>query len=669
MKNHFSTLARGIRRNYLVIIFFLGWCVVIFAILSELDRQHYQDKKKEYVLNNWNKFVNLENKEVTSLAKEVLSLPNSQSFRARRNKALTTLENIFGHIVDADNIIHRMALSGNESVLREVENKDKVALYNNSKNSLFYKNFSVMRSEEFINPNTNERYGSLDISITTPPDDINIQNLTREWRVWALCAAVLITMIFWYIFKGILFPVRSVMIFLDKAQEQKSAIIKTPRSLLEKEFNNLSRDALITKLNQDINQLISTSGVYHPTFFYSRVPDIISKYFSLNGIFLIQVKRNENANIQSIDIHNNKSIIKTSLVESFTNELTRHLYEKDSQNLNTLKDTVTYWNDGKKDFATYFDVVSENEREESIIVGILPEITFNRAFDDWSFDTCRLISDQIRQGIQSFEYLRHSFFKEKREANINLAGNLGHDLTNIIATSKLDILTIKDFLSLKKSSGNILKQQESLFVDSVEGLLNNTKLLQELVNIYRSFSYIKKPFFERANLSSLIEETVDIFNLSLSLQIKIKSSYSKELPECIIDRRLIKLAIFNLLSNAYEAIKAKNVENNFVGVIEVETKYHSSTDEVEISIKDNGTGILDKDKNKIPSDEIDRIFFSGISSKEEEESGGLGLNWVWAIVHDFHKGKVIAENLPAEGARLTIFLRSNITLLNKNIEI
>jgi Histidine kinase-, DNA gyrase B-, and HSP90-like ATPase. len=54
---------------------------------------------------------------------------------------------------------------------------------------------------------------------------------------------------------------------------------------------------------------------------------------------------------------------------------------------------------------------------------------------------------------------------------------------------------------------------------------------------------------------------------------------------------------------------------------------------------------------------IDSIFQYGISTKADQGEG-LGLNWVRTIVHDFHAGRVTAENLPEGGARITLLIRS-----------
>jgi hypothetical protein len=64
----------------------------------------------------------------------------------------------------------------------------------------------------------------------------------------------------------------------------------------------------------------------------------------------------------------------------------------------------------------------------------------------WQLETAARLAAQLRETVAVFDVSRRHVRDERSRANINLARNLGHDLTNIIATSKLDILTVSKIL-------------------------------------------------------------------------------------------------------------------------------------------------------------------------------------------------------------------------------
>src|SRR5690606_18543404 len=163
--------------------------------------------------------------------------------------------------------------------------------------------------------------------------------------------------------------------------------------------------------------------------------------------------------------------------------------------------------------------------------------------------------ESLRAGFVAFQAYREQLFRERSEANISLSRNMGHDLTNIIATSKLELLGIKRILHGAAEGTAPTGQRAAILTESVSGLLESTRFMQEMVNICRSFSYVKRPAYERRALSPLIEEFLQMFVPALSSHVTITSNLAPDLPPPIIEPRLLKLALFNVLQNALDAIK------------------------------------------------------------------------------------------------------------------
>ncbi len=91
-------------------------------------------------------------------------------------------------------------------------------------------------------------------------------------------------------------------------------------------------------------------------------------------------------------------------------------------------------------------------------------------------------------------------------------------------------------------------------------------------------------------------------------------------------------AILNIVNNACYAVaeKSKKLEDSYKPEIDITTKRKDS--EVEIRIKDNGTGI--------PKKLIEKIFNPFFTTKPTGKGTGLGLSMTHDIITQLHKGKL-----------------------------
>ena len=219
---------------------------------------------------------------------------------------------------------------------------------------------------------------------------------------------------------------------------------------------------------------------------------------------------------------------------------------------------------------------------------------------------------------------------------------MGHDLTNIVATGKWDLDTIQRAQSMGIVQLNA--ERGSFFVEAIEGLKNNLFFLQEMVNIYRSFGYARRPRYEEVDLSELINELARLFRLSTSREFEL-DAHTPDTASAMIEPRLLRMALFNLLANSSQAIARSGVQ----GKIDIHLELNGA-DEVKISILDNGPGLRHANGELMTPEEAKCVFQSGFSTKEGSSGGGLGLAWVKSIVQEFHHGRIQAGNRPEGGA-------------------
>jgi len=310
---------------------------------------------------------------------------------------------------------------------------------------------------------------------------------------------------------------------------------------------------------------------------------------------------------------------------------------------------------------TVCDMTQPGDRPHLTCLAVFPVHgvkTLEADHREWHLQTVDRLAGQLRDALAAFDLQRRHIRLERSKANINLARNLGHDLTNIIATSKLDIRTVSKVLEKTGTGDAEDDRPRRLLRAAMGGLLNSTRLLQEVVNIYRSFGYINRPRFETVAVNNVLDEIIDVFALSLPARIVVRKNYGEGLPECRLEPRLLKLALFNLLTNAVDAVKANPDPDRPEGVIAVSTSLQQSSGRVCLSVRDNGTGILDQEGRIASQADIDKVFRFGVSTKTAEGGEGLGLNWVWTIVEEFHNGRVQARNHPDGGAEFRLFLSS-----------
>ena len=256
-----------------------------------------------------------------------------------------------------------------------------------------------------------------------------------------------------------------------------------------------------------------------------------------------------------------------------------------------------------------------------------------------------------KQGADSRELMR-----EKSESNINLSRNLGHDLTNIIATNRLELMTVSQILKGDPKTWLDSPRKAEILKDSVERLLDNARGLQEIVNLYRAYEYLKSPRYESYDLNRLIEEIVGVFRLSMSVPVEVSRDLAPDLPVTRVEPRLLKLAIFNLLSNAQDAIRRLPLSEQSNGKIFVQTLWNHDKNRISVKISDMGPGIRTPEGKLAGEEEIMRIFDLGYTTKADGGGEGLGLNWVRTILTDFHNGELRARNRPGGGAEFEFSL-------------
>ncbi len=256
--------------------------------------------------------------------------------------------------------------------------------------------------------------------------------------------------------------------------------------------------------------------------------------------------------------------------------------------------------------------------------------------------TKRKLAEKEKEELQ-----KHLIQNDKMEAIALLAGGIAHDLNNFltIITGSIDILSI--------ITKNQEKAQNILYTAS-KAIENTKNLTQQLLTFSKGGEPIKKT-------SSLIDIVKDTTNFVLSgTEIKPLFDIDKNLWLCKIDEGQISQVIQNIVINARQVMPGGGIIKISMKNIgkQEHKKYHlKNKDYVEISIKDEGSGIS--------KENLEKIFTPYFTTKKE--GNGIGLAVCYSIIKK-HNGYIFVESKEYFGTTFRIYLPAVNETNNENIE-
>lgn len=245
-------------------------------------------------------------------------------------------------------------------------------------------------------------------------------------------------------------------------------------------------------------------------------------------------------------------------------------------------------------------------------------------------------------------YVENSFFKY--DVNVPKDGILIviEDLTDIVKISKTKTWQeaarqmaheIKNPLTPIQLATQRLQRKykdkfegEKAFFDSTNTILNQVKIIKDLVSHFSEFAQLPVSKIESLDLNEIVNEVVCLYKVSYP-EIEFVYDLQNFLPFIKIDKKKIKRVIVNLMDNSIRALKQPSKEKIIPAYlslkrsepekfIKVKTGFKTGLNQIELLIIDNGPGISRSVKNK--------LFMPYVSG--EKKNMGLGLAIVNEIV-------------------------------------
>jgi len=302
----------------------------------------------------------------------------------------------------------------------------------------------------------------------------------------------------------------------------------------------------------------------------------------------------------------------------------------------------------------------------------LMAVTVERAMREW-----RLLQDKKRVEKQLKESQAQVIQQEKMASIGLLAAGVAHEINNPIGfiTSNLSSLEkyadkLIQFIefqeqALEKCADeanriSIAEQKQhikleylitdlrELITESLEGSKRVTRIVQDLQSFSRSDSSEAIP----SDLNETIMRTINMVRNEIKYVAELDLQIEK-LPPVVCQPQQIGQVVMNLLMNAAHSIEGKGLIS--LAALQV-------GDSVEISVTDNGCGIL--------PEHLEKIFEPFFTTKEAGRGTGLGL----AISHDIvkrHGGVLMVESCKVGNGttftvRLPIDQKNGITHLKES---
>jgi len=231
-----------------------------------------------------------------------------------------------------------------------------------------------------------------------------------------------------------------------------------------------------------------------------------------------------------------------------------------------------------------------------------------------------------------------------------VAQRIAHEIKNPLTPIKLSTQRIQ-----RKFAHTI---DDPVFTQCTELIIKEVSRMESMVKDFSTFAALSAICLEPENLEPILQELISLFRISHP-SIAWNIIQKTDIPKLLLDKKALHRALFNILSNAADAIhakkqklltpdiKKKNDESNsteYTGNIDIiffntsltnpdENQINQPQNHVIIEIQDNGAGI--------DAEEVARLFEPYFSKKTT--GMGLGLPIARSIIAD-HGGNINAHS-------------------------
>jgi len=232
---------------------------------------------------------------------------------------------------------------------------------------------------------------------------------------------------------------------------------------------------------------------------------------------------------------------------------------------------------------------------------------------------------------------------QKQNSLESLSGGIAHDFNNILGP----VLGYADMAIAEAEKGSKLH-------DYLTRILRSAQRARELVSRIMSYSHKTEKSGEHLQLSTVVEESLQLLKSSLPARHQIKTIFKASNDMVLGESSQLAQVIVALVTNSSQAIGDKAgslsimLDNIHPDENMLARSGHLSAGEyVRLRIEDTGEGMDTATRAK--------IFEPFFSTREKSDCSGLGLSVTYGIISSFG-GDILVDSEPNKGCVFSIFL-------------
>ena len=246
-----------------------------------------------------------------------------------------------------------------------------------------------------------------------------------------------------------------------------------------------------------------------------------------------------------------------------------------------------------------------------------------------------LVSRLYEADKQRLASLHQAEYANKMASIGRLAAGIAHEINNPLAIIAEKAGLIKDLFQIQARY-----QKDTRLLELVDSIMKSVNRCATITRRLLRFSRENDAKPEPLAIGEVVEEVLGFLRKeaeyrSLNIQLDIPD----DLPPIVTSRNRLQQILLNIINNAFAAVPN-------CGIILIKVR-DAGSNEVEIIISDNGTGI--------DADNLNRIFEPFFSTKTDKGGTGLGLSITYNLVQELG-GTIRVESEVGKGTTFTVRL-------------